>query len=169
MNPTLTYQVNKGIFIKEENIFLHWNIDRNLTRALFNHKFEASDNILDLSAYNNGDSSQNIIQRRDIYESYQNQNNLFFLNFDKSDHLTEIEIHYGFNINIENIIIDFSMDIELIVNLLSNISSNKIELSAEEYFFKDLKLIIASGNAMGGNDKNLSYFYCGNDLSHLNE
>ena len=115
----------------------------------------------------NGDISKNIIQRRDIYENYKGQENFFFLNFDTNDKLTEIELHHGFNINIEGVDIDFSMDVEKVADLLTSISNDKKQLSDGEYFFEKLKLTIASSEAMGGEGNQLSYFYCSKDVTHL--
>ncbi len=59
------------------------------------------------------------------------------------------------------------MDIEKVTELLGNISNDKKLLSEGEYFFNDLKLTIASSDAMGGDGKELSYFYCSKDVTHL--
>ena len=59
------------------------------------------------------------------------------------------------------------MEIEKAAKLLDSISDDKKLLSDGEYFFKDLKLTIASSEAMGGNGSELSYFYCSKDVTHL--
>ncbi|RXK60530.1 hypothetical protein ESA94_08660 [Lacibacter luteus] len=161
----MTYQVDKGFSFADKVIL--WGADRQLTRKLLNGDFNAGDNVIDLSQYNNGDTSKNIIQRRDIYENYQEQDNYFFLNFNSNGKLTELELHHGFTINIEGIEIDFSMNIEKVVELLSSISDNKKQLSDGEYFFKKLKLTIASNEAIGGDGPGFAYFYCSKDVTHL--
>lgn len=165
MTITLTYQPDKSISFGD--LLLLWGTDRNQIRQLLNDNFEISNNVIDLSKYNNGDTSQNIIQRRDIYRNFQGQDNFFFLNFDNEDKLRDIEIHHGLDININGKVINFSMDIEKVAELLDNISDDKKLLSDGEYFFKDLKLTIASSDAMGGDGKELSYFYCSKDVTHL--
>ncbi len=165
MAITLTYQPDKSISFGK--ILLLWDTDRNQTRQLLNDNFEISDNVIDLSQYNNGDTSQNIIQRRDIYRNFQGQDNFFFVNYDNEDRLRDIEIHHGLDININGKVINFSMDIEKVTELLGNISNDKKLLSEGEYFFNDLKLTIASSDAMGGDGKELSYFYCSKDVTHL--
>lgn len=165
MAITLTYQFDKSVSFGDT--VLLWDTDRQQVRKLLNDDFKVADNIVDLSQYNNGDTSKNVIQRRDIYENYQGENNFFFLNFDPDDRLTEVELHHGFNINIEGVGIDFSMDMEKAVELLTSISGDKMQLSDGEYFFKKLRLTIASSEAMGGEGKKLSYFYCSKDVSHL--
>jgi hypothetical protein len=162
---TLTYQPDKSISFGD--LLLSWGTDRHQIRRLLNDTFEISDNVIDLSEYNNGYTSQNIIQRRDIYANFQGHDNFFFLNFDNEDKLRDIEIHHGFEIKINGKVINFSMDIEKVAELLVDISDDKKLLSDGEYFFKDLKLIIASSDAMGGDGKELSYFYCSKDVTHL--
>jgi hypothetical protein len=162
---TLTYQPDRSVSFGD--LLLVWGTDRKQTRQQLNDNFEISDNVIDMSQYNNGDTSQNIIQRRDIYTNFQGQDNFFFLNFDNKDKLRDIEIHHGLDININGKVINFSMDIEKVAELLDNISDDKKILSDGEYFFKDLKLTIASSKAMGGDCKELSYFYCSKDVTHL--
>jgi hypothetical protein len=147
MTITLTYQPDKSVCFGDT--LLLWYTDRQQVRTLLDSNFEVADSIIDLSQYNNGDSSKNIIQRRDIYKNYRGQDNFFFLNFDTSDRLTSVEIHDGLCIKIENVVIDFSMDIEKAANLLESISSDRVQLADEDYLFKNLKLTIASSNAMG--------------------
>ncbi|WP_153800458.1 hypothetical protein [Foetidibacter luteolus] len=165
MSITLTYQPGKSISLN--NLLLIWDMDRCQTRQLLNDVFEISDTEIDLSQYNNGDTSQNIIQRRDIYRNYQGLHNFFFLNFDKEDKLRDIEIHYGVDVRINGEVINFSMDIEEVAQLLDRVSGEKTILSEGEYFFKNLKLTIASRNAIGGEGSELSYFYCSKNVMHL--
>lgn len=136
---------------------------------MLNDKFEIGDNVVDLSQYDNGDTSQNIIQRRDIYKNYKGQDNFFFLNFDSTDHLAEVELHHGLNIKIQDVSIDFSMAIEKVAELLDRISNDKVQLSEGVYFYKWLKLTISSSEAMGGDGNKLSYFYCSKDVTHLTD
>lgn len=165
MAITVIYQSNKSVSFGDTELF--WDTDRQHVRNLLKDKFKSADDVIDLGQYNNGDSSRNIIQRRDIYENYRGQENFFFLNFDTNDKLSEIELHHGFVINIEGIDIDFSMDVEKVAELLTSISNDKKQLSEGEYFFEKLKLTIASSNAMGGDGNELAYFYCSKDVSHL--
>jgi hypothetical protein len=159
MAITLTYQPNKSVSLG--GTLLLWGSDRQQVRRLLNGKYEIGDNN-DLV-----DPTQNIILHRDIYKNYQGQDNSFFLNFDKNEQLTEVEVHYGLNIKVADIVIHFSMDIKKAADLLYGISSDTVRLSNGEYFFKDLKLTIASSDTMGGDGNELSYFYCSKDVSHL--
>jgi hypothetical protein len=167
MAITLTYQPDKGVSF--DDTLLLWNTDRKQVRTLLNDKFEIADNVVDLSQYNNGDTSQNIIQRRDIYKNYKGKDNFFFLNFDTNDRLTEVELHHGLDVKIEDASLDFATDIEKAIELLDRISDKKEQLSEGEYFYKNLKLTVASSDAMGGEGRELSYFYCSKDVTHLIE
>jgi len=164
---TLTYQPDKGVSF-DETILLS-GTDRRQIRTLLNDKFKIGDNVVDLSKYNNGDTSQNIVQRRDIYKNYKGQNNFFFLNFDTNERLKEVELHYGLRIKIKDVNILFSMNIEKVAQLLDIVSNEKKQLSEGEYFYKNLKLTIASSKAVGGDGNKLSYFYCSKDVTHLME
>ena len=160
MTITITYQPDKGVYIGDT--LLLWGNDRQQVRTLLNDNYEIGDNVIDL-----GDPNQNIIQRRDIYKNYQEQDNFFFLNYDDNEQLTEVEVHHGINIEVAGITIDFSMDIVKAADLLGSISADNKRLSDGEYFFKDLKLTIACDDTMGGDGNELSYFYCSKDVSHL--
>jgi hypothetical protein len=165
MTLTLSYQPDKGITI--DSTLLLWNTDRRNVRQLLNESFEIADSVIDLSKYNNGDMSRNIIQRRDIYTNFKGLDSYFFLNYDNEDKLREIEIHNGLEIDINGEKVSFSMDIDKVVELLQVISGDKIQLSGGEYLFKNLKLTVASGEVMGGDGNELSYFYCSKDITHL--
>jgi hypothetical protein len=164
---TITYQPDKSISFGD--VLLSWGKERSQIRKLLNDNFEISDTVIDLSPYNFGDTSQKIIQRRDIYRNFQGHDNFFFVNFDNEDKFRDIEIHHGLEININGKVINFSMDIDKVAELLDNISDGKKILSDGEYFFKDLKLTIASSEAMGGDGHNLAYFYCSKDVTHLTD
>ena len=165
MEITLTYQPDKGIIIGD--ILLMWDTKRELARKLLNNSFDVDDKIVDLSLNHQGDSSQNINQRRDIYKNFQGQENYFFLNYDINDQLSEVEIHHGFVIKIKEQVIKFSMDIEKVAELLTNISNDKCKFSDGEYFFEKLKLTVSSSKAMGGDSNSISYFYGSKDVTHL--
>ena len=154
MTISLKYQPAEYITIGE--IKLPWGIDRMECRTLLNSAFEASDNMP-------------YMQYRDIYTNYRGGENFFFLNFSPEGKLAEMEIHHGFVVEINDLHIDFSMNIDEAVRIISSISENSKKLSGGEFFFEDLKLAIASSEAMGGNGEDLSYFYCARDVGHLLE
>ncbi len=67
MTITLTYQPDKGVSFGDT--LLLWGTDREQTRTSLNDTCEISDSVIDFSQYHNDDTSNNIIQRRDIYKT----------------------------------------------------------------------------------------------------
>jgi hypothetical protein len=78
-------------------------------------------------------------------------------------------LHHGFDIRIGAMSLNFSMDIDKAAGLLDQLSYDKKQLADDEFFYKDLKLTISSSEAMGGDGKELAYFYCSKDITHLLE
>src|SRR5690606_10712831 len=123
--------------------------------------------IIDLSPYNDSKAAENIVQRRDVYEHYLGNENFFFLNYNHTNQLRDVEIHGGLDIIINGVLISFSMDVENVAHLLDHISRDRKELADGEYFYEKLKMTIASSEAMGGEGSLLSYVYCSHDITHL--
>ena len=167
MTTTITYFPDKGIYIDDKMI--NWDFDRFKIRNLLGNNHKEDDRIIDLSKYYDGNDEYNIIQRRDVYENYNGKENSFFLNYSKDDLLNEVEIHGGYTILIGDIKIDFDMNFDDAVSLLQSISIDNRQISDGEYFFKDLKLTIAHNEFMGGEGEELAYFYCSNNVDHLND
>lgn len=138
-------------------------------RQLLKDRHEENNKIIDMSKYHDGSNNFNIIQRRDIYCNYQEQENFFFFNYDKDDFLSEIEIHHGIAIMVDETKLDFGKTFQENVSLLKNISLDNIEFSNGEHLFKDLKLTIADSESMGGEGPMLAYFYCAKNIDHLSD
>jgi hypothetical protein len=100
--------------------------------------------------------SFNIIQKRDIYQDFENDKNLFFFNYDEEDKLCEIEIHDGIELFIENKNIKIGEDINSVIEKLEYPYS---ENEDGNYSFNELKINIANSEYMGGIGNNLSYIY----------
>ncbi|MCW3108005.1 MAG: hypothetical protein JWQ09_2511, partial [Segetibacter sp.] len=83
--------------------------------------------------------------------------------------LKEIEIHSGIRISIGHIKLIFDTDFQEVVLLLKSISKDNRQISEGEHFFKDLKLTIANSESMGGDGEVLAYFYCSQNIDHLND
>ena len=162
MNTTLTYYPGKGISINETEIC--WDFERFNIRQLLGNIHHENDSVIEISKYTDDRENLNIVFRRDIYENYCGGRNYFFLNYDKNNLLKNIEIHYGILIVLENLKLSFDMNFEDAVSLLKKLSSHNKELSQGEHFFKDLNLIIANGESLGGNGKELAYFYCSQNV-----
>jgi hypothetical protein len=148
MTLLLTYRPDIGTTIN--GIELNWGSKKDTIRMLLNAKYEAREG-------------------RDIYENYRNGDNLFFLNYDDNNSLRDLEVHRGFDIIVNNVVLSFEKELKEIVEDLSLVSPSVIEIGDGEYFFKDLKLTIADSNAMGGEGNELAYFYCSSNVDHLIE
>jgi len=165
MTSTLTYLPDKGFTINDR--FLSWGLDRTIVREMLGGNFKDSDHTTDLSNYHNGNHEFDIIQRRDIYKNYNDCNNFFFLKYNSEHSLMELEISDGFIIEIHDTKIRFNITIAEAVLSLRTLSDKYTELSEGEYLFADLKLVVASSEAMGGGGDTVSYFYCSSDITHL--
>lgn len=152
-----TYFPDKGVLFNNNTI--DWDTDRTIIRKLLGNTYRPDDQIIDL-----GDTK--LYMKRDIYQNYGSENNLFFFNYEDNI-LREVEFHGGINITIDKVQFDFDTNIQRVVELLLSISSNYTEINDGEYLFPELKLTIASDEAMGGDGNNLSYFYCSKNIDHL--
>jgi hypothetical protein len=152
----ISYVPDKGIVLDGKSLL--WNTDREIVRKLLNNSHKPSDDFI---------SGINMNQRRDIYNNYGGQDNFFFLNYDETNNLSEIEVHFGFQIVVNNITFSFDQDIFKIVTLLKQISSFHKILGDGEYLFVDLKMSISGAESMGGDGNTLSYFYCSKNIDHL--
>jgi len=164
---TIDYLSNIGFTYNSSTI--KWNEDRNSIRKIFGNKHREDDRTINVSEFYNGDESMNINQRRDVYENLNSKSDLLFLNYNQHNRLTELEVHFGYDILINNIKLEFGKEITEFIKLFGN---SKIEYSETEtgnYILPKLKIAIANDEAMGGNGNGLSYFYGTSDISHLTE
>jgi len=162
---TITYLPDTGIQLN--GILIPWNCYRGIVRKNIFGLYTSKDSEIDMSIYHSGDKSFNIIQKRDIYESLHNNSCLVFFNYDINDLLKEIEIHNGVEVRIESIIISFEKNINDIIAQLKKISKNIKFDDREDLVFVDLKLVVESQEAMGGEGDNLGYIYMTRNIDHL--
>lgn len=114
-----------------------------------------------------GEATSDVIcQRRDIYRLFNSVECLFFLGYDSNDLLSEIEIHNCESIKVNDFIFRFSDDLDDIALGLKKYSSVRKE-GEGEYFFKEIKFSIINKKHMGGEGVTLGYFYCADDVAHL--
>lgn len=146
---------------------MKWGLERNVIQRLLGNSHTSDDQIIDLSSHFNGDTKHNIHQRRDIFKYFKNASCLFFLNYDGDNLLFDIEIHNGVDIKLKHITISFDDDINLVLKNIKSISESFRELNNGNYFFKDLNLVVADEESMGGDGNNLGYFYCSINTEHL--
>jgi hypothetical protein len=107
-----------------------------------------------------------IYQRRDVYKNVNHSENFFFLNYDQSDLLLEIEIHNCNAIIVNDFSFDFETELDFIASGLSAYSA-VTQKGDGEYFFSDIKVSVLDKNQMGDDGTTLGYFYCAKDASHL--
>lgn len=150
----VTYFPNLGIEIQSEKII--WNESRQNIRVKLKQSHKDDDKEFDNSDFFDGDISFNIIQKRDIYQDFENEKNLFFFNYNDENKLSEIEFHTGIELTIGNTRIDIGEDINKAIEKLEYTYS---ENDDGNYFFNELKLNIANDEYMGGDGNSLSYIY----------
>jgi hypothetical protein len=154
----VTYLPNLGIEIQSEKIL--WNKSRGNIRVKLKQSHKDDDKEFNNSDFFDGDKSFNIIQKRDIYQDFQNEKNLFFFNYNSENKLSEIEFHMGIELTIGNTEIEIGEDINKTIGKLEYPYSKKDD---GNYFFNELKLNIANDEYMGGNGNGLSYIYLTKD------
>ena len=163
----IEYLPNKGFILN--SVKFEWNNKRGSVRGKLGMKHKEDDKIIDVADFFDGDESMNIHQKRDVYENLNSKKDVLFLNYDKENRLRDLEVHYGFDIIIDNIRLKFGTEIS---DLIEQFKKNGIEYSELEkgnYFLPKLKITIADSKAMGGVGNELSYFYGTSDISHLTE
>ena len=163
---TLSYRPTTGITINGKEI--NWGEDRKTARKKVDFKYKADDRVIDLSQYNDGDASKNIDVKRDIYGGTDSLY-YFFLNYTTSEVLDSIEIHWAAPVQIGPATLEFNERITVALDKLDQIDRHREQLSAGEFFYPKLKLVIASSEVMGGDGDGLAYIYCSDNVDHLRE
>ncbi|TXD80532.1 hypothetical protein ESY86_20665 [Subsaximicrobium wynnwilliamsii] len=161
----IEYLPNKGFILN--SLKFEWNNERNSVREKLGMKHKEEDKIIDVAEFFDGDESMNIHQKRDVYENLNSKKDMLFLNYDKENRLRDLEVHYGFDILIDNIRLDFGTEISDLIKQFKNIGTEYSELEKGNYFLPKLKITIADSESMGGDGTGLSYFYATSDISHL--
>ncbi|GAO43215.1 hypothetical protein FPE01S_02_03190 [Flavihumibacter petaseus NBRC 106054] len=113
--------------------------------------------------------NQTIESRRDVYQNINGGENYFFLNYNADNVLTEVEVHWGVDIFVKEVALNFKSHIQDNVNALKKLTDNFKEIEPGNYLFSDLKLTIADAESCGGDGHELRYFYASTDIAHLNE
>jgi hypothetical protein len=149
------------------NIDLKWKEDRTIIRNLLNNTHSAADQFIDLSKDFGGNDEYNIDLKRDVYTNLFNSKSLFFLNYSKNNLLRDVEIHSGIEVQLNNIIISFDLTLKQVIYKLGEISKRIKKVDINEYYFEDLKLIVADKKKMGNKGNTLGYVYFTDDTSHL--
>lgn len=154
----VTYLPNLGIEIHSKKIL--WNESRQNIRVKLKQSHIDDDKEFDNSDFFDGDISFNIIQKRDIYQDFENEGDLFFFHYNNENQLSEIEFHTGIELTIGNTKIEIGEDINRTIEKLEYPYS---ESANGNYFFNEIKLNIANDEYMGGDGNSLSYIYLTKD------
>ena len=156
----LHYLLQNRILI--DGIAFGFNEERDAVRLKLQGVYTPDDQIIHLG----NSETESIYQRRDSYKDFNHTKNLFFLNYDTNDRLSEVEVHFCDQITVVSTLFDFNDNLDYIASIISE-HSQKISHSDGEYFFKDLKIVIMDKQKMGGEGITLGYFYCASDVTHL--
>ncbi len=158
MNLTITYIPNVGVILNK--IELNWGTQRELVRKLLNSNYQVQDRFYD---------DIGISQKRDVYKNYMGSNNFFFLNYDESNLLIDLEVHDGAEVIVGGVLLSFEKELSVIINDLQIVSPIITKIRDGEYFFRDLHFTVSDQEAMGGEGSTLGYFYCSVNTDHLVE
>ena len=154
----IRYLPNIGFTI--ENKEIKWEQKRDLTRRNLAREFKQDDGMIDNSQFFDGDTSYNISYRHDLYKDFKTI-------YDENDCLTQLEIYQGIDILIHGITLTFGADINESINEFERHNYFAVVAKPGEFFFENLKMVIANSESMGGEGNGLAYFYAGVDVSHV--
>jgi hypothetical protein len=163
---TLEYRPTTGLIINGKE--LNWGDDRQFIRKTLAIKYSDDDRVIDLASFTGGDTSQDIQVKRDIYGNFDAQFS-FHLNYDVTHKLESIEIHRFQSVQVETLTLVFNTDIDEIQRQLQEIDPSVNELDSGEFFFPNIKVVVASQDVMGGDGSGFTYFYASNNVDHLFE
>jgi hypothetical protein len=155
---TIDYFPNVGFKIESQEI--KWGQKRELIRQNLAGEFNQDDGTIDNSQFFNGDTSFNISYRRDLYEDFKTI-------YDDNDCLTQLEVHQEINIVVTGVTLTFGENIYDLIKEFENHNYSATVAKEGEFFFEDLKMVIANSDSMGGEGNGLAYFYAGVDVSHV--
>lgn len=159
--PDKGFELNSDIF--------NWREERESVRLKLKNLHKEDDRVIEMSHFFNGDTSHDIDQKRDIYQDINGTKNYFFLSYDKDNFLSELEVHWGIKVSIDNIELEFEKDINIYLNQLTSKGYDFKEIEQGNYLFEKLKITIADAESTGGDGNGLSYLYSGQDIEHLIE
>ncbi len=161
MTTRLDYIPDIGI--KLNSTTLNWLTTRDNVRNLLNLPYTVADNVIDIG------ENETIESKRDVYQNINGDENYIFLNYNADNLLNEVEVHWGVDIFVKDIVLNFNNHIQDNINALKKLTGNYREIEPGNYLFKDLKLTIADSESCGGDGNELSYFYATTDITHLDE
>jgi hypothetical protein len=161
MTTKLEYTPDIGI--KINSMTINWFTNRETVRNLLGQPSEQQDRVIDLG------ENLKVESRRDIYKNIYAGDNYIFLNYNTDNALTELEVHWGVDITVKDIKLDFNSNIQENITALAKLTDNFKEIETGNFLFPTLKLTIADHESLGGDGHELGYFYASTDISHLLE
>ena len=161
---TIEYRPTQGFTINGKA--LNWGDDRPAVRKRLGIKYEEDDRLIDLSNFFNGDQSQNINVKRDLYGNATSAFS-FHINYDQHHRLESIEIHKCAEVILKHVTLKFGEDLMTAMQSISTVDSNATETDNGEILYPELKMVVASSDSMGGDGNGLSYFYAAKDFIGL--
>ena len=154
------YLPPKKIFI--DGVIIEFNEERKSIRSKLGTDYTEDNQVIQI-----GNSATDLTyQRRDIFKNLNSTENFFFLGYDENDLLSEVEVHYCDEIKVNDFVFGFNDELDFVASGLNNYSSTK-KSGEGEYFFKEIKVSIMDKSQMGGEGSTLGYFYCAEDVTHL--
>lgn len=160
----IDYLPDIGFQIDSDEI--RWGEKRESVRKKFRNAHRQDDHVIKLSEFFDEDSDLEVNQKHDIYENF-NGNGLFFCAYDKDDCLSEFEVHSGVEVVVSGIMLPFGTEIEEVIREIEKLGYHPVEIEGGNFFFEELKMTIATDDAMEGEGNGLSYFYAAKDVGHL--
>jgi hypothetical protein len=163
----LEYLPDIGFKLDGQNY--NWGENRKLIRDKLQNSHEEDDRTFEIAESLSEANSPNIEQRRDIYEDIADSTNYFFLSYNKDGLLHELEVHWGLDIVIFGVRMEFDKKIDTYIKQLEAAGFEPKEIEDGTYLFEKLKMTISDAAAMGGDGNDLSYFYSSKEIGHLLE
>jgi hypothetical protein len=120
-----------------------------------------------MAEYFDGSSEFNITQNRDVYELFDNENCLFFLNYDKEQKLQEIEIRNNVVFKIGASVFSLNSPLDQVILEMQTFSGKMIQIEEGGYLFIDLGIVFWCEDFFANSSPRLDYIYCSRDVSHL--
>ncbi len=156
-----------SVGIELDGKLVPWGATRQDLQELWGSPSEAINVVHNISKYL--PDAEDIIERKDIYENYLNQDVSFTAVYDKDDIFMEFELHEADQIKVADIDISFKVAIPDIVNELKKRGYDLTELegSDENILINSLLTNFASSQYLGGDGDQVRYVYCSRNIDHL--
>ena len=156
-----------SVGIELDGKLVPWGATRQDLQELWGSPSEAINVVHNISKYL--PDAEDIIERKDIYENYLNQDVSFTAVYDKDDIFMEFELHEADQIKVADIDISFKVAIPDLVNELRKKGYDLTELegSDQNILINSLLTNFASSQYLGGDGVQVRYVYCSGNIDHL--